>query len=186
MAVKIHPRSEHNGRAALAELAGAQAARQLETQAGQVVRFERDGETFPAMAQPLEGLGWALIAEVPEAEIFGEGAAHALDHQPDRRGHRPVLSRRYRSAGARPWFGRSAVTAALVEIGGGGGDLTRRPDENRADELGDRRVASTVSSAACAALSAMCSRPASSCAARSARWHGWWTTPRCVPGGSTR
>ena len=44
--VKIHPRSEHNGRAALAELAGAQAARQLETQAGQVVRFERDGETF--------------------------------------------------------------------------------------------------------------------------------------------
>ena len=24
------------------------------------------------MAQPLEGLGWALIAEVPEAEIFGE------------------------------------------------------------------------------------------------------------------
>lgn len=70
--VKIHPRSEHNGRAALAELAGAQAARQLETQAGQVVRFERNGETFLAMAQPLEGLGWALIAEVPEAEIFGE------------------------------------------------------------------------------------------------------------------
>ncbi len=29
------------------------------------------------------------------------------------------------------------VTAALVEIGGGGGDLTRRLDESRADELGD-------------------------------------------------
>ena len=29
------------------------------------------------------------------------------------------------------------VTQALVEIGGGGGDLTRRLDESRADELGD-------------------------------------------------
>ena len=29
------------------------------------------------------------------------------------------------------------MTAALVEIGGGGGDLTRRLDESRADELGD-------------------------------------------------
>src|SRR5690606_18793706 len=29
------------------------------------------------------------------------------------------------------------VTNALVEIGGGGGDLTRRLDESRADELGD-------------------------------------------------
>ena len=29
------------------------------------------------------------------------------------------------------------MTSALVEIGGGGGDLTRRLDDNRADELGD-------------------------------------------------
>ncbi len=135
--VKIHPRSEHNGRAALAELAGAQAARQLETQAGQVVRFERDGETFLAMAQPLEGLGWALIAEVPEAEIFGEarrtlwttsliGAAIGLAFL----GVIVLLARGL----VRPI---RQVTAALVEIGGGGGDLTRRLDENRADELGD-------------------------------------------------
>ncbi len=135
--VKIHPRSEHNGRAALAELAGAQAARQLETQAGQVVRFERDGETFLAMAQPLEGLGWALIAEVPEAEIFGEarrtlwttsliGAAIGLFFL----GVIVLLARGL----VRPI---RQVTAALVEIGGGGGDLTRRLDENRADELGD-------------------------------------------------
>lgn len=135
--VKIHPRSEHNGRAALAELAGAQAARQLETQAGQVVRFERNGETFLAMAQPLEGLGWALIAEVPEAEIFGEarrtlwttsliGAAIGLFFL----GVIVLLARGL----VRPI---RQVTAALVEIGGGGGDLTRRLDENRADELGD-------------------------------------------------
>jgi len=135
--VKIHPRSEHNGRAALAELAGAQAARQLETQAGQVVRFERNGETFLAMAQPLEGLGWALIAEVPEAEIFGEarrtlwttsliGAAIGLFFL----GVIVLLARGL----VRPI---RQVTAALVEIGGGGGDLTRRLDESRAGELGD-------------------------------------------------
>ncbi|MEJ3670280.1 methyl-accepting chemotaxis protein [Stutzerimonas stutzeri] len=135
--VKIHPRSEHNGRAALAELAGAQAARQLETQAGQLVRFERNGETFLAMAQPLEGLGWALIAEVPEAEIFGEarrtlwttsliGAAIGLFFL----GVIVLLARGL----VRPI---RQVTVALVEIGGGGGDLTRRLDENRADELGD-------------------------------------------------
>ncbi len=135
--VKIHPRSEHNGRAALAELAGTQAARQLEAQAGQVVRFERDGETFLAMAQPLDGLGWTLIAEVPEAEIFGEarrtlwttsliGAAIGLFFL----GVIVLLARGL----VRPI---RQVTAALVEIGGGGGDLTRRLDENRADELGD-------------------------------------------------
>jgi methyl-accepting chemotaxis protein len=135
--VKIHPRSEHNGRAALAELAGTQAARHLEAQAGQVVRFERDGETFLAMAQPLDGLGWTLIAEVPEAEIFGEarrtlwttsliGSAIGLFFL----GVIVLLARGL----VRPI---RQVTAALVEIGGGGGDLTRRLDENRADELGD-------------------------------------------------
>ncbi len=135
--VKIHPRSEHNGRAALAELAGTQPARQLEAQPGQVVRFERDGETFLAMAQPLDGLGWTLIAEVPEAEIFAEarrtlwmtsliGSAVGLFFL----GVIVLLARGL----VRPI---RQVTAALVEIGGGGGDLTRRLDENRADELGD-------------------------------------------------
>ncbi len=135
--VKIHPRSEHNGRAALAELVGTQAARQLEAQAGQVVRFERAGETFLAMAQPLDGLGWTLIAEVPEAEIFAEarrtlwttsliGSAIGLFFL----GVIVLLARGL----VRPI---RQVTAALVEIGGGGGDLTRRLDESRADELGD-------------------------------------------------
>lgn len=135
--VKIHPRSEHNGRAALAKLAGTQAARQLEAQAGQVVRFERAGETFLAMAQPLDGLGWTLIAEVPEAEIFAEarrtlwttsliGSAIGLFFL----GVIVLLARGL----VRPI---RQVTAALVEIGGGGGDLTRRLDESRADELGD-------------------------------------------------
>jgi methyl-accepting chemotaxis protein len=135
--VKIHPRTERNGRAALSELTGIDAARQLQAQAGQVVRFERDGEAFLAMAQPLEGLGWLLIAEVPEVEIFGEarrtlwttsliGAAIGLFFL----GIIVLLARGL----VRPI---RQVTAALVEIGGGGGDLTRRLDESRADELGD-------------------------------------------------
>ncbi len=135
--VKIHPQSERNGRAALAELTGAEAARQLQAQAGQVVRFERDGEAFLAMAQPLQGLGWLLVAEVPEAEVFGEarrtlwmtsliGAAIGLFS---------LLAVVLLARGlVRPI---RQVTAALVEIGGGGGDLTRRLDESRADELGD-------------------------------------------------
>ncbi|MBC7201433.1 methyl-accepting chemotaxis protein [Stutzerimonas balearica] len=135
--VKIHPQSERNGRAALTELTGAEAAGQLQSGSGGVVRFEREGETFLAMAKPLEGLGWQLVAEVPEAEIFGEarrtlwttsliGAAIGLAFL----GVIVLLARGL----VRPI---RQVTAALVEIGGGGGDLTRRLDESRADELGD-------------------------------------------------
>ncbi|QCT95762.1 methyl-accepting chemotaxis protein [Stutzerimonas degradans] len=135
--VKVHPRNENNDRVALAELAGDTAAGELRSGGGKVVRFERDGEAFLAMAQPLEALGWWLVSEVPEAEIFGEarrtlwitsliGAAVGLAFL----GVIVLLARGL----VRPI---RQVTAALVEIGGGGGDLTRRLDESRADELGD-------------------------------------------------
>ncbi|NHW02529.1 methyl-accepting chemotaxis protein [Stutzerimonas degradans] len=135
--VKVHPRNENNDRVALAELTGDTAAGELRSGGGKVVRFERDGEAFLAMAQPLEALGWWLVSEVPEAEIFGEarrtlwitsliGAAVGLAFL----GVIVLLARGL----VRPI---RQVTAALVEIGGGGGDLTRRLDENRADELGD-------------------------------------------------
>ncbi|GAB6386552.1 methyl-accepting chemotaxis protein [Stutzerimonas marianensis] len=135
--VKVHPRAEHNDRTDLSTLAGSEAARQLLGGARDAVRFERDGETFLAIAQPLESLGWVLVSEVPEAEIFAEarrtlwtisliGACIALFF-----------------LGLVVWLARGLVkpirqvTQALVEIGGGGGDLTRRLDESRADELGD-------------------------------------------------
>ncbi|MCQ4265827.1 methyl-accepting chemotaxis protein [Pseudomonas stutzeri] len=135
--VKVHPRNENNDRVALAELTGDAAAGDLRSGGGKVVRFERDGEAFLAMAQPLEALGWWLVSEVPEAEIFGEarrtlwvtsliGAAVGLAFL----GVIVLLARGL----VRPI---RQVTAALVEIGGGGGDLTRRLDESRADELGD-------------------------------------------------
>ncbi|MGA6096337.1 methyl-accepting chemotaxis protein [Stutzerimonas marianensis] len=135
--VKVHPRAEHNDRTDLSTLAGSEAARQLLGGARDAVRFEREGETFLAIAQPLESLGWVLVSEVPEAEIFAEarrtlwtisliGACIALFF-----------------LGLVVWLARGLVkpirqvTQALVEIGGGGGDLTRRLDESRADELGD-------------------------------------------------
>ena len=135
--VKVHPRNENNDSVALAELTGDTAAGELRSGGGKVVRFERDGEAFLAMAQPLEALGWWLVSEVPEAEIFGEarrtlwitsliGAAVGLAFL----GVIVLLARGL----VRPI---RQVTAALVEIGGGGGDLTRRLDESRADELGD-------------------------------------------------
>ncbi|WP_421682459.1 methyl-accepting chemotaxis protein [Stutzerimonas urumqiensis] len=135
--VKVHPNAEHNGVTPLTRLAGDQAAASLMAGSREAVSFERDGETFLAIAQPLETLGWTLVSEVPEAEIYAEarrtlwmtcavGIAIALFFL----GLVALLARGL----ARPI---RQVTAALVEIGGGGGDLTRRLDESRADELGD-------------------------------------------------
>jgi len=135
--VKVHPRTENNDRIELSALTGSDAARKLLNGAHDAVRFERDGEAFLAVAQPLESLGWVLVSEVPEAEIFAEArrtlwtisliaACIALFFL----GLVVVLARGL----VRPI---RQVTSALVEIGGGGGDLTRRLDESRADELGD-------------------------------------------------
>ncbi|HAQ85111.1 MAG: chemotaxis protein [Pseudomonas sp.] len=135
--VKVHPKTENNDQIELAALTGSEAAQKLLDGATDAVRFERDGEAFLAVAQPLESLGWVLVSEVPEAEIFAEarrtlwtisliGACIALFFL----GLVVLLARGL----VKPI---RQVTNALVEIGGGGGDLTRRLDESRADELGD-------------------------------------------------
>ncbi|MCQ4285884.1 methyl-accepting chemotaxis protein [Pseudomonas stutzeri] len=135
--IKVHPQAEHNDAIDLSTLTSPEAAIALVANSGKAVRFERSGETFIALAQPIESLGWTLVSEVPEAEIYSEtqrtlwmtsaiGLAIALLSL----GLVVLLARGL----AKPI---RQVTAALVEIGGGGGDLTRRLDDSRADELGD-------------------------------------------------
>ena len=135
--VKVHPQSELNDSRELAQLVGSDAAAGLLAKGREALRFERDGESFLAIAQPLQALDWLLVSEIPEAEIYAEarqalwmssliGVGVALLFL----GLVVLLARGL----VRPI---RQVTAALVEIGGGGGDLTRRLDESRADELGD-------------------------------------------------
>jgi methyl-accepting chemotaxis protein len=135
--VKVHPRSELSGSGRLEQLFGVEAARQVLLGDGRAVRFERDGEAFLALAQKFSSLDWLLVSEVPEAEIYAE-ARQAL-----------LLTSLIGVAVALLFLGLVVllarglvrpirqVTQALVEIGGGGGDLTRRLDESRGDELGD-------------------------------------------------
>jgi methyl-accepting chemotaxis protein len=135
--IKVHPQAELSGSGRLAELFGKAPADQLLSSGGKAVRFEREGETYLAVAQKLSSLDWLLVSEVPEAEVYAEarqallmtsaiGVGVALLFL----GLVVLLARGL----VRPI---RQVTAALVEIGGGGGDLTRRLDESRQDELGD-------------------------------------------------
>ena len=135
--VKVHPESEFNNSRDLRQLVGGPAATELLAKGRDAVSFQRDGEAFLAIAQPLQALDWLLVSEIPEAEIYAEarqamlvssliGVAVALLFL----GLVVLLARGL----VRPI---RQVTAALVEIGGGGGDLTRWLDESRADELGD-------------------------------------------------
>ena len=70
--IKVHPQAELSGSGRLAELFGSAAARALLGGDGKAVRFERDGETYLAVAQKLSSLDWLLVSEVPEAEIYAE------------------------------------------------------------------------------------------------------------------
>jgi len=135
--IKVHPQAELSGSGQLATLFGKAPAAELLNSNGKAVRFERDGEAYLAVAQKLSSLDWLLVSEVPEAEIYAEarlalvmtsaiGVGVALFFL----GLVVLLARGL----VRPI---RQVTAALVEIGGGGGDLTRRLDESREDELGD-------------------------------------------------
>lgn len=137
--IQVHPQSEFSGKRQLAEQIGEGAAQRALTphEGLQQSRFERDGETYLALSLPLRDLNWTLVAEVPEAQIYAQvnqavwltsliGAAVAL-----------------LSLLLVVWLARGIVrplrrvTGALTAIAQGGGDLTQRLDESRADELGD-------------------------------------------------
>src|SRR5690606_26994401 len=71
-AIQIHPQADLNGNGQLSQLFGAEPTRELLAGGGKAVRFEREGETFLAVAQKLGSLDWLLVSEVPETEIYGQ------------------------------------------------------------------------------------------------------------------
>jgi methyl-accepting chemotaxis protein len=133
--IQVHPEAQFSGKRTLTEQigdAGAQAVMGQKT-----ATFQRDGEEFLALSLPLRDLGWTLVAEVPQSQIYAEarramwmssgiGLAVALVCL--------LLVVLLARGLVRPI---RQVTAALVAIGSGGGDLTHRLDASRADELGD-------------------------------------------------
>lgn len=140
--IQVHPEAQFSGKRTLAEQIGASAAQavmgQLSTSTASATSdFVRDGEDFLALSLPLRDLGWTLVAEVPQSQIYAEarramwmssgiGLAVALVCL--------LLVVLLARGLVRPI---RQVTAALVAIGSGGGDLTHRLDSSRADELGD-------------------------------------------------
>ncbi|MDD1012262.1 methyl-accepting chemotaxis protein [Pseudomonas sp. TNT2022 ID1025] len=137
--IQVHPQAEFSGKRQLAEQIGGEAAKVVlsREQGLHSSRFERDGESYLAFSLPLRDLNWTLVAEVPEAQIYAQvretvwltsliGAVVALVSL--------LLVVLLARGIVRPI---RRVTDALMAIGNGGGDLTRRLDENRADELGD-------------------------------------------------
>ncbi|WP_068829655.1 methyl-accepting chemotaxis protein [Pseudomonas sp. BMS12] len=135
--VKVHPDAQLSDQSSLDQLVGAEAAGRLVAEPGHSLRFERDGEGYLAMALPLKSIDWRLVAEIPEQQVYGEARQALLTTALI--GLAVVLL----SLGLVVLLARGLVrpiqrvTAALVEIGGGGGDLTRRLDDSRGDELGD-------------------------------------------------
>nr|WP_269458111.1 methyl-accepting chemotaxis protein [Pseudomonas sihuiensis] len=136
--IQIHPQTDLNGDRQLAEQIGAPAARAvLGKSALSSAAFEREGEPYLAISLPLRDLNWTLVAEVPEAQIYAQA-------------HQALWLTSLIGAGVAlvclalvVWLAQSLVkpiqqvTRALVAIGSGGGDLTHRLDDSRADELGD-------------------------------------------------
>ena len=141
--IQVHPEARFSGKRTLAEQIGASAAQTVMGQPSTSKTsathsgFVRDGEDFLALSLPLRDLGWTLVAEVPQSQIYAEarralwmssgiGLAVALVCL--------LLVVLLARGLVRPI---RQVTAALVAIGSGGGDLTHRLDSSRADELGD-------------------------------------------------
>ena len=137
--IKVHPNADFNDRESLTQLVGDTAARTLLSQngQGQALEFERGGQAYVAVAKPVDSLGWTLVSEVPLAEVYGP-AKEALTTI-----SAISLAVVLCFLGFVAWIARGIVrpiqqvTTALVDIGGGQGDLTRRLDDSRANELGD-------------------------------------------------
>jgi methyl-accepting chemotaxis protein len=141
--IQVHPEAQLSGKRTLTEQIGATAAQSVMSQLSTFKAtatnsgFQRDGEDFLALSLPLRDLGWTLVAEVPQSQIYAEarramwmssgiGLAVAIVCL--------LLVVLLARGLVRPI---RQVTAALVAIGSGGGDLTQRLDSSRADELGD-------------------------------------------------
>lgn len=137
--IQVHPQNEFGGKRQLAEQIGDTAAQAVlaDHDGLSSSRFEREGESYLALSLPLRGLNWHLVAEVPESQIYAEvretvwltsliGGAVALVSL--------LLVVLLARGIVRPI---RQVTAALVAIGDGGGDLSHRLDDTRRDELGD-------------------------------------------------
>ncbi|UCP08729.1 methyl-accepting chemotaxis protein [Pseudomonas sp. MM213] len=135
--IQVHPEAQFSGKRTLVEQIGASAAQAVMGQKAASSSFVRDGEDYLALSLPLRDLGWTLVAEVPQSQIYAEarramwmssgiGLAVALVCL--------LLVVLLARGLVRPI---RQVTAALVAIGSGGGDLTHRLDSSRADELGD-------------------------------------------------
>ncbi|MHC8311476.1 methyl-accepting chemotaxis protein [Pseudomonas sp. GT1P32] len=135
--IQVHPEAQFSGKRTLVEQIGESAAQAVMGQKAASSSFVRDGEDFLALSLPLRDLGWTLVAEVPQSQIYAEarramwmssgiGLAVALVCL--------LLVVLLARGLVRPI---RQVTAALVAIGSGGGDLTHRLDSSRADELGD-------------------------------------------------
>lgn len=136
--IQVHPEAEFSGKRQLAEQIGGPAAQAVMGHQGLISSsFVRDGEDFLALSLPLRDLGWTLVAEVPQSQIYAEARQAMWMTSVIGLGVALVclllvvlLARGL----VRPI---RQVTAALVAIGSGGGDLTHRLDSSRADELGD-------------------------------------------------
>jgi methyl-accepting chemotaxis protein len=136
--IQVHPEAQFSGKRTLTEQIGESAAQAIMGQKTATSRsFTREGEDYLALSMPLRGLGWSLVAEVPQSQIYAEarramwmssgiGLAVALVCL--------LLVVLLARGLVRPI---RQVTTALVAIGSGGGDLTHRLDASRADELGD-------------------------------------------------
>ncbi len=137
--IQVHPENTFSGKRQLTEQIGAEAAKAVMAAGDNLhsTRFSRDGEDYLALGLPLRDLNWTLVAEVPEAEIYAQarqavwltsliGGAVALVSL--------LLVVLMARGLVRPI---RQVTAALVQIGSGGGDLSQRLDDSREDELGD-------------------------------------------------
>jgi len=137
--IQVHPDPAFSGKRQLLEQLDANAAKALLSgdHGLRSSRFQRDGEDYLALSLPLRDLNWTLVAEVPEAQIYAQ-MNQALWLTTLIGGGVALLSLLLVVVLARGLVKPiRRVTAALVQIGSGAGDLSHRLDDARQDELGD-------------------------------------------------
>jgi methyl-accepting chemotaxis protein len=137
--IQVHPDPAFSGKRQLLEQLDANAAKALLSgdHGLRSSRFQREGEDYLALSLPLRDLSWTLVAEVPEAQIYAQ-MNQALWLTTLIGGGVALLSLLLVVVLARGLVKPiRRVTAALVQIGSGAGDLSHRLDDSRQDELGD-------------------------------------------------